>query len=210
MASSPAAAAATLRSRSAAANAETPEDADEIGRRAVLDLDEDDGAERLDITPGADPTEPDAQGEHESLHRRLLALAREADALCGDHDEKLKKAAKLMNELLKDGYRPIVFCRFIPTAEYLSQELRSRLPRGVEVAAVTGTLPPAERKDRVLQLAQSSKRVLVCTGCLSEGINLQEHFDAVLHYDLAWNPTGMNSAKGGSTATPSPRRSSVW
>ena len=87
------------------------------------------------MTPGADPTEPDAIGEDESLHRRLLALAREADAFCGEHDEKLKKAAKLIKELLKDGYRPIVFCRFIPTAEYLAQELRSRLPKGVEVAA---------------------------------------------------------------------------
>jgi len=27
------------------------------------------------------------------------------------------------------------------------------------------------------------------TDCLSEGINLQEHFDAILHYDLSWNPT---------------------
>ncbi len=45
MASSPAAAAATLRSRSAVASAETSEDADEIGRRAVLDLEDDEGAE---------------------------------------------------------------------------------------------------------------------------------------------------------------------
>ncbi len=112
------------------------------------------------------------------------------------HDEKLKKAAKLIKELLKDSYRPIIFCRFIPTAEYLAQELRSRLPKGVEVAAVTGALPPAERKDRVLQLAESPKRVLVCTDCLSEGINLQEHFDAVFHYDLAWNPTRHEQREG--------------
>ena len=32
-------------------------------------------------------------------------------------------------------------------------------------------------------------RILVCTDCLSEGINLQEKFDAVVHYDLSWNPT---------------------
>ncbi len=106
----------------------------------MLDLEEDEGAERLDVTPGADPTEPDAPGEDESLHRRLLALARDAEALCGDHDEKLKKAAKLIKELMSEGHRPIVFCRFIPTAEYLANELRSRLPKGVEVAAVTGTL----------------------------------------------------------------------
>ncbi len=103
---------------------------------------------------------------------------------------------KLTTELVSDGCRPIIFCRFIPTAEYLASELRGKLPRGVEVAAVTGTLPPAERKERVLQLAQAPKRVLVCTDCLSEGINLQEHFDAVIHYDLSWNPTRHEQREG--------------
>jgi hypothetical protein len=41
----------------------------------------------------------------------------------------------------------------------------------------------------VLELGEAGKRVLVATDCLSEGINLQEHFDAVVHYDLSWNPT---------------------
>jgi len=66
----------------------------------------------------------------------------------------------------------------------------------VEVAAVTGLLPPSEREERVLKLAESPKRVLVCTDCLSEGINLQEHFDAVLHYDLSWNPTRHEQREG--------------
>ena len=102
----------------------------------------------------------------------------------------------MVKDLLKDGFRPILFCRFIPTAEYVAAELRQRLPKGVEVAAVTGLLPPAEREERVLQLAESPKRVLVCTDCLSEGINLQEHFDAVLHYDLSWNPTRHEQREG--------------
>src|SRR5258708_28998964 len=71
-----------------------------------------------------------------------------------------------------------------------------RLPRGVEVAAVTGLLPPAEREARVAELGQAPKRVLVCTDCLSEGINLQEHFDAVMHYDLSWNPTRHEQREG--------------
>jgi hypothetical protein len=196
MASSPAAAAETLRNRAAVASAETADDVDVIGRRTVFDLEDEDGAETLDVTPGADPTEPDAQGEEESLHRRLLELAREAESLRGEADEKLVRAVKLIKELLRDGFRPIVFCRFIPTAEYLAAELRTRLPRGVEVAAVTGTLPPVEREARVLQLSESPKRILVCTDCLSEGINLQEHFDAVIHYDLSWNPTRHEQREG--------------
>src|SRR5206468_8699835 len=58
------------------------------------------------------------------------------------------------------------------------------------------TLPPAEREERILSLAQSPSRVLVCTDCLSEGINLQEHFNAVVHYDLSWNPTRHEQREG--------------
>ena len=39
-------------------------------------------------------------------------------------------------------------------------------------------------------------RVLVATDCLSEGINLQDHFDAVMHYDLSWNPTRHEQREG--------------
>jgi SNF2 family DNA or RNA helicase len=38
--------------------------------------------------------------------------------------------------------------------------------------------------------------VLVATDCLSEGVNLQEHFDAVVHYDLSWNPTRHEQREG--------------
>ncbi len=114
----------------------------------------------------------------------------------GEQDAKLLKAVDLVRELLADGYRPILFCRFIPTADYVARELRQRLPKDVEVAAVTGTLPPADREARVAELTQASKRVLVCTDCLSEGINLQDYFDAVLHYDLAWNPTRHEQREG--------------
>src|SRR5205807_10526361 len=91
---------------------------------------------------------------------------------------------------------PIVFCRFIPTAEYLAAELRQRLPKAVTVEAVTGLLPPEERELRVTQLGNAAKRVLVATDCLSEGINLQEGFDAVIHHDLSWNPTRHEQREG--------------
>ena len=46
------------------------------------------------------------------------------------------------------------------------------------------------------ELGKSDKRVLVATDCLSEGINLQDAFDAVVHYDLAWNPTRHEQREG--------------
>jgi superfamily II DNA or RNA helicase len=194
LASSPAAAAATLRNRAATVEAETPEEADEIGRRTILDLVEDETAEGIDVAPGSDPG--GEEDEAQRNRRRLLEMARIADTLVGEKDEKLKKAVQMVKDLLKDGFRPILFCRFIPTAEYVAAELRLRLPKDVEVVPVTGLLPPSEREERVQQLAQAPKRVLVCTDCLSEGINLQEHFDAVLHYDLSWNPTRHEQREG--------------
>jgi len=78
-------------------------------------------------------------------------MAREAEALKGAKDEKLQRAIKLVEALLKDGFHPILFCRFIPTAEYVAAALRERLPKSVQVDAVTGLLPPAERENRIGQ-----------------------------------------------------------
>lgn len=190
MASSPAAAAATLRNRAATAEAEGDADVEELGRRAILDQEELEITEVFDMTPGGNTAEDD-----NAASERLMRLARDAEKLSGKPDEKLQKAIKLVKSLVKDGYNPIVFCRFIDTAEYVASHLREALS-GVEVAAVTGTLPPKEREGRIAELAEHEKRVLVCTDCLSEGINLQTLFDSIIHYDLSWNPTRHEQREG--------------
>jgi superfamily II DNA or RNA helicase len=194
LASSPAAAAITLRTRAAGVDTETADEADEIGRAIVMDLLDQESDEGIDMTPGSDVGE---LAEDEKDHRqKLLAMAREAEALKGAKDTKLQACLPWIEKLLKQDYQPIIFCRFIPTAEYLAEAMRSHLPNDVVIAAVTGTLPPAERETRILQLAQARKRLLVCTDCLSEGINLQDHFNAVFHYDLSWNPTRHEQREG--------------
>ena len=40
------------------------------------------------------------------------------------------------------------------------------------------------------------RRILVATDCLSEGVNLQDHFNAVVHSDLSWNPTRHEQREG--------------
>ena len=157
-----------------------------------MDMLDDEAVEGIDVIPGSDPGEEDAE---QRLHRRLLDMARAAEQLKGKQDPKLQTIIPILKHLLKDGFKPILFCRFIATAEYVAEELRNTLKK-IEVTAVTGTLPPAEREERVLQLAQVKDRILVCTDCLSEGINLQEHFDAVVHYDLSWNPTRHEQREG--------------
>jgi hypothetical protein len=99
--------------------------------------------------------------------------------------------------MLSDAYQPIVFCRFIDTAEYVAEHLVKALGKNTTVECVTGTLPPAERMERISSLAEiDGPRVLVATDCLSEGVNLQEQFQAVIHYDLAWNPTRHEQREG--------------
>ncbi len=195
LASSPPAAAATLRNRAAPASTTTLEEADEAGRRSVLDQDDVDDAGRPDAVPGAE-AEPEDDAEERAERRRLRALAAEADGLVGAQDAKLGHATALARRLVADGANVIMFCRFIPTAEYLAEHLRASLGPEVAVEAVTGLLPPAERESRVQALGQHPRRMLIATDCLSEGVNLQSSFDAVVHYDLPWNPTRLEQREG--------------
>lgn len=190
--SSPAAAVATLRSRAAVDEAQTEEEANEIGRRTVLDQDDTDDLATFDFSPGSDTGGDSAEG----TRRKLLAFAHRAEELAGKSDQKLAEATKHVKALIADGCRPIVFCRFIDTADYVARHLRQALGKNITVDSVTGTLPPHERESRIAALAASPQHVLVCTDCLSEGINLQNDFDAVLHYDLCWNPTRHEQREG--------------
>ncbi|MGW6137383.1 helicase-related protein [Streptomyces sp. NPDC055140] len=201
MVSSPAAAAQTLKTRSTAAVARSAEEADILGAPLNHDAADTDALEGLDVAPGA--------SESENAGTRLLELSERAAALAGQQgDAKLKALVKHLKSLLADGYHPIVFCRYIPTAEYLAEELggsegkAGKLGKKAHVAAVTGTLSPQQRLARIEQLGAegaddpAARRVLIATDCLSEGVNLQHHFDAVVHYDLAWNPTRHDQREG--------------
>ncbi|MER5514543.1 DEAD/DEAH box helicase [Streptomyces sp. NPDC002763] len=202
--SSPRAAAKTLRTRSAAAIAASAEEADKLGAPLTSDAADNDTMEGMDLAPGAEITEDDPRS-------RLGELADRAAKLEGPaKDLKLKALVKHLKALLADGHNPIVFCRYIPTAEYLAEQLENdkesgkRGPLGAKtvVKAVTGTLSPQQRIERIEALAEeagedaAARRVLIATDCLSEGVNLQHHFDAVVHYDLAWNPTRHDQREG--------------
>ncbi|MFD7244144.1 DEAD/DEAH box helicase [Streptomyces massasporeus] len=198
MVSSPAAAAQTLKTRSESAAARTAQEADVLGAPVAADSAENDRLEGMDVAPGA--------AESEEAGARLLELSQRAAELVGPaEDAKLKALTKHLKSLIAEGYHPIVFCRYIPTAEYLATQLEGKLGKKTKIAAVTGTLSPQQRLERIEQLAAESaeeagdpavRRVLIATDCLSEGVNLQHHFDAVVHYDLAWNPTRHDQREG--------------
>ncbi|MDF9717348.1 helicase-related protein [Nocardioides sp. ChNu-99] len=190
LASSPRAAVQTLSTR--AARVESAAEADAIGRAVVLDQADDEATEAADATPGADDTETSSREQ-----RLLREFRARAEKLEGKADAKLAVLTKTVKQLLADGFQPIVFCRFIDTAEYVGEHLARELKRNTTVATITGMLPPEERSARINELGEvDGNRVLVATDCLSEGVNLQDQFQAVLHYDLAWNPTRHEQREG--------------
>lgn len=136
--------------------------------------------------------EPPAQLNNQALQN----LIDEAERLSGKQgDPKLAALIQHLEGLLRDGYHPVVFCRYIATAHYVAEHLRKQFGKAT-VEAVTGEFPPEQRRQRVEDLEDHEQRILVATDCLSEGINLQHLFTAVVHYDLAWNPTRHEQREG--------------
>lgn len=137
--------------------------------------------------------EPPAQLEEAS---RLQGLIKEAERLSGKAgDPKLATLIRHVEALVKDGYNTVVFCRYIATAHYVAEHLRKVFPKAT-VESVTGEYTPEERRERVESMEEGEPRILVATDCLSEGVNLQHLFTAVVHYDLAWNPTRHEQREG--------------
>ena len=180
VASSPAAAVQALRTR---AGLEDEIAEDDVEARLF------DGA--ADALPD-DDIEPPAALDDEALSA-LIAQAQELAGQAGD--PKLKLLADHVAKLVKEGFNPVVFCRYIATAHYLGQHLAAKT-ENVTVGVVTGELTSDERKEKVDLLGDAEQRILVATDCLSEGVNLQDHFDAVVHYDLSWNPTRHEQREG--------------
>lgn len=111
-------------------------------------------------------------------------------------DRKAAIAVQQVKDWIKDGIYPIIFCRYIATAKYLGALIKAELPNNVDVQTITSEFADEQRKEMIDQMGKSAKRVLIATDCLSEGINLQEHFTAVLHYDLPWNPNRLEQREG--------------
>lgn len=127
---------------------------------------------------------------------RLQTLIERAEGLSGQRgDPKLAVLIEHLRDILEDGYHPVVFCRYVATAHYVAHHLRQAFPQAL-IEAITGELPSEERRERIDAMEEGEPRILVATDCLSEGINLQHLFTAVVHYDLAWNPTRHEQREG--------------
>src|SRR6266404_1940424 len=138
--SSPAAALSALRNRLAA----DPERLEE----QVFD-DDIDEVDALDVepAPGLDEAGP------------LASLVARADGLTRAADPKLDATVKILKPLIADGANPVVFCRFIATADHVAAGLRKAFPK-LRIETVTGALTPEDRRARVDDMAEAERRLL--------------------------------------------------
>ena len=179
--SSPAAALSALRNRAS----------NEVERLEPQIYDEDgDDEDAIDVEPNMIFANDQA----------LQALLDQASSLSVAKDPKLDALVSALKPLIKAGANPVIFCRYLATAEHVKDGLRKVFPK-LTIEAVTGQLTPDERRDRVSEMSikegeKDVQRILVATDCLSEGINLQQLFDTIVHYDLSWNPTRHQQREG--------------
>jgi superfamily II DNA or RNA helicase len=133
----------------------------------------------------------------ESELKELLFLCNQAKSLFGvEYDLKAHKGLAIVSDWIKNGYNPIIFCKYISTAYYIGKILKDALPNKIDVQVITSELADEQRREKIQLMGDSHQRVLVATDCLSEGINLQDLFTAVLHYDLPWNPNRIEQREG--------------
>ena len=194
--SSPAAAEAALEGRAGRLENDDHEADDVVFSPYVYDIPDAEEASQ-DMAPAYVTGEENALDGSE--RRKLKHFAAQVRALRGSKDAKLQAVYDQVAAFLPNTRGIIVYCRYIATADYLAIELQKRLSKpfpNARVLSVTGTLADDERRARIIELSLYPQHVLVATDCLSEGINLQDGFDVVIHYDLPWNPNRLEQREG--------------
>jgi superfamily II DNA or RNA helicase len=137
----------------------------------------------------------------DSESRKLMGFSKRMQELYGiEKDQKAREAVLKIKDWYEAGANPIVFCRYIHTANYLGdickQYFTGKKYKNLHIEVVSSELNDELRKEKIDQMNKSERRLLIATDCLSEGINLQEGFNSLLHYDLPWNPNRLEQREG--------------
>lgn len=151
--SSPAAASMALRTRLRAAEGQSEDEQlailDQLAGESVLDGLVEEGLSQNESVPaGTIEALEDA-----AILRRLIERAEKLRGIL--MDPKASLLAKEIKRLVEEGFRPVVFCRYIATANYLEEVLRNYLSSDqVSVISITGEIPPEGREERVRNLEE--------------------------------------------------------
>jgi superfamily II DNA or RNA helicase len=159
--------------------------------------------ELVDAQAYADDNLPVIETRNGSETQLLISFAERLEKLSGiENDNKAKEAIAVIRDWLKEGRSPVVFCRYIQTARYFGNLCKNYFTgknyKGTAIEIITSEDDDELRKAKIKQMGkhEDGNRLLIATDCLSEGINLQEGFDCVLHYDLPWNPNRLEQREG--------------
>ncbi|MBX2907860.1 MAG: DEAD/DEAH box helicase family protein [Taibaiella sp.] len=150
------------------------------------------------------PTSVIGKSGSDTESKRLLAYAARLQEIADaslTKDNKVKETVAQVKDWLQNRRNPIIFCRYIPTANYLGQICRQyftgKAYKDLHIEVVTSELNDDLRREKIASMQGDGKRrLLIATDCLSEGINLQDGFNALLHYDLPWNPNRLEQREG--------------
>ncbi len=144
----------------------------------------------------------DEELDDEEMERRAAAIREREEVsaavqriLDGGVDSKRDQLLRIINGEVRgapDG-KLVVFSFYKRTLGYLAQQLRDR---GIVAELISGDVPSSpgngaadERGKRVERfLKDPSVRVLLSSEVGAEGLDFQEASNAVVHYDLPWNP----------------------
>lgn len=172
-------------------------DVDEIinGSETVMDLDYSIDDNLPMSVLGKAPIKGDSEA------RRLLDYADRLRKVFGiEKDLKAREAVIQIKNYIDRGYNPIIYCRYIQTAKYLGvvfqEHLHDKKYKSLHIEVITSELNDELRREKIDLMNNSQRRLLIATDCLSEGINLQDGFNAILHYDLPWNPNRLEQREG--------------
>lgn len=157
----------------------------------------------LDAETIADDSLPVITDLNESESSLLNKFAERLELLSGiKSDSKAKEAIAVIKNWLSEERSPVVFCRYIQTSHYLDRLCKEYFTgksyKNLTIEVISSEMDDELRKEKIMQMGkhEDGLRLLIATDCLSEGINLQDGFDCVLHYDLPWNPNRLEQREG--------------
>ncbi|WP_417423187.1 DISARM system SNF2-like helicase DrmD [Hoeflea sp.] len=214
LSSSPAAFAATLERHMATIEGQDVSDRsrkkydDRILRRAIEKTEEDysddaqrDAAEAEAIEEASKHVRPPTAEERQALSR-MRSWAQQASHRA---DSKATAVLDWLSKHLRDGdgwtnERVILFTEYRATQQWMHEILAARGFGAERLALIYGGMDPKEREaiKAAFQAnpSESPVRILLATDAASEGIDLQNHCNLMIHLEIPYNPNVMEQRNG--------------
>lgn len=181
---------------------------DRILRKAITKLEEDsDNDEQIEKSIDEAVLEASSlaielSAEQRSLLERLSVWAATAKV---KPDSKAEAILSWLEEHLRPGgkwndARVILFTEYRATHGWLFELLTNHGFGGARLAELHGSLDPEERAKVTAAFqaapAEAPVRILLATDAASEGIDLQNHCNFLIHVEIPWNPNVMEQRNG--------------